>query len=156
METQIIIRQGGMDVTLIPHEPKDVRYVDAVILVQALAEQLGVTRFDLTVGPTYPNAGDVRSTHEHRDAGQADALENAMRQIGRPANARLIADVAVNEAGFVTSAKNPIDVVRQVLRKYPKFVQITRSEWALRDGYSGLPVSIAQVPPPSMGRQKSK
>lgn len=136
-----------MQAIIVPErEPADLTLDD---LIKGLTKALDLESYMVLIGPnksemaTKPNpeANDYRTAPEsQRDTSQADALEDALRQNGKPATARQIEEI-IKDSGIVfpTTSKNPIDVMRQVLRKYPRFKQVDRSLWTLAEGFDSKP-----------------
>lgn len=154
---EIILRKDGVEATIVP----DPNYSHAAVtidsLLAALPGVLGVENFIILVGPAQRRVAgygdDYRADREaHRDTGQADLLEAALRKIGRPATPREIEAEAV-KIGFVTKAKAPIDVIRQVLRKYPRFKQPNQKTWTLSDGFGDASESAPLIAMPLMDHQ---
>ena len=128
---QVILRSRGLEITIDSEDDADL----SLDLLKDLTDVLHLSKHSIRITPAN-EPGDYRGIRETgRDTSQADALEQTLRQIGKPASPMDITTRALASAYFNTKAKNPADLVRQILRKYPRFTQINRKLWTLTDGF---------------------
>jgi hypothetical protein len=151
---EIVLRKDGVEATIVPDPNYSYDVVTIDSLLATLPAVLGVENFIILVGPAQrrvaAHAEDYRADREaHRDTGQADLLEAALQKIGRPATPREI-EAEAARIGFTTKAKTPIDVIRQVLRKYPRFKQPNQKTWTLSNGFGDSSENAPLVTRPLM------
>ena len=130
---QVILRSRGLEITIDSEDDLDL----SLDLLEDLTNVLHLNKHSIKVTPAKEEqeAEDYRAAREaqRRDTSQADTLEKALKIIGHAASPSEITEVAIKQLRFETKAQNPQDLIRQILRKYPRFKQLNRKLWTLAD-----------------------
>ena len=132
---QVILRSRGFEITIDSEDDLEL----SLDLLEDLTSVLHLNKHTITVAPIKADKSseDYRVVREvHKDTSQADMIEAALNKLGRPSTSSEIAEVALKSLGFVTRSENPSALIRQVLRKYPRFKQLDRKTWTLTEGFS--------------------
>ena len=131
---QVILRSRGLEITIDSEDDLDL----SLDLLEDITNVLHLNKYTVKVAPVREQVltEDYRVVREvHKDTSQADIIEAALDRLGQPSTTSEIAAVAIGELGFTTKSNNPQALIRQVLRKYPRFKQLSRKMWTLTEGF---------------------